>query len=234
MEMVFYCVDCKKFFYAEAEADQMSSVCSHCQSNTTINCRISKEQYAELPEDRKNYFKSNTRTKYSSKDVLEKYLNQLQIERETARRREQLLGTLFTLQGARGRSIQVCKNKCIIKTSVTVGSVITGNATDGEKVIFYKDCSGLQFKKSGALLGYLQFETPSMQMNNQNSNFFSENTFTFDANSNGPGNDLMTEVFYYILELMELAKFPDTYQQPTGFPPLLANYLGKQDNTKAQ
>ena len=45
---------------------------------------------------------------------------------------------------------------------------------------------------------------------------------------------MMTEVFYYILELMELAKFPDTYQQPTGFPPLLANYLGKQDNTKAQ
>ena len=105
---------------------------------------------------------------------------------------------------------------------------------DSRLLKHYFKFSGLQFKKSGALLGYLQFETPSMQMNNQNSNFFSENTFTFDANSNGPGNDLMTEVLYYILELMELAKFPDTYQQPTGFPPLLASYLGKQDNTKAQ
>ncbi len=94
--------------------------------------------------------------------------------------------------------------KCIIQTKVTLGSVITGNASDGEKTIFYPDCTAIQFKLSGALIGYLQLETPSMQMNNTKSNFFSENTFTFEgADQNG----LMSEVYYFVSELVGAAKY---------------------------
>ncbi len=43
----------------------------------------------------------------------------------------------------------VFDNKCIIDTALTVGSVLMGNATDGRKIIFYKDIVGIQFKQPG-------------------------------------------------------------------------------------
>lgn len=110
------------------------------------------------------------------------------------------------LYGVRGRTLEIYDNKCIIKTEVTAGSVITGNASDGEKTIFYRDCFGLQFKKSGLALGFLQFETPSAQMNNQSSNFFSENTFTFEE-VNGITNELMYQVYCYVSRRMEGYKY---------------------------
>lgn len=149
---------------------------------------------------------------------------------EKKERSEQLarkLQVLFTLKGNRGRTMMVCKNKCIIKTDVTVGSVVTGNATDGEKMIFFRNCSGLQFKESGLSIGYLQFETPSMQMNNQNSNFFSENTFTFEENGNGITSAMMREVFYYVMELIENCISGADTDVPE-YPPLLAEYLNSR------
>lgn len=110
--------------------------------------------------------------------------------------------------GARGRSIDIFDNKAVIKTDITIGSVITGNATDGEKTIFYIDCVGIQFKRSGTAfaIGYLQLETSSMQMNNQNSNFFSENTFTYEESPNS-SNALMQEVYQYIVRRVEGYKY---------------------------
>ena len=149
-----------------------------------------------------------------------------QMLREAAlreRRRKHYQGFLFRIKGARGRVLEVYNNKCIIQTKITLGSVITGNASDGEKTIFYPDCTAIQFKLSGALIGYLQLETPSMQMNNQNSNFFSENTFTFEE-KNGITNALMREVFYYTMELIEGCSSNTDFQVPE-YPPLLGNYL---------
>ena len=85
---------------------------------------------------------------------------------------------ICSLKGVRGRSLKLYDTKCVITTSVTAGSVITGNASDGEKTIFLIDVVGVQFKKSSLTIGYLQLETPSLQMNNQDCNYFSENTFT--------------------------------------------------------
>lgn len=114
------------------------------------------------------------------------------------------------LEGARGRSIRIYDNKCEIRTGVTVGSLVTGNATDGYKTIFYIDCTGVQFKPSGLAIGYLQLETSSMQVNNQNSNFFSENTFTFEAGAYKITNALMQEVYNYICTRIEGYKYNDT------------------------
>ena len=88
---------------------------------------------------------------------------------------------LRVLHGARGRSLYIYEDFLVIDVGVTVGSVVTGNATDGIKVIFYKDIIGIQFKLPGVLIGYLQFETPTMMMNNGKDNFFNENTYTFNA-----------------------------------------------------
>lgn len=117
---------------------------------------------------------------------------------------------ICNINGARGRSIEIYDNKCVIKTDVTLGSIITHNATDGEKTIFYIDITGVQFKESGITLGYLQLETPSMQMNNKDSNFFSENTFTFDND-----NEYIRRVYEFIIARIEGYKYGTIDDAPT-------------------
>ena len=104
--------------------------------------------------------------------------------------------TVYSITGARGRHIDVYENKCVITTKVTFGSLLTENATDGEKTIYFRDCTGIQFKKSGLTLGYLQLETGGGMMNNRSSNFFAENTFTFDTSK--VSNEKMEEVANFI------------------------------------
>lgn len=125
--------------------------------------------------------------------------------REKAKQRLQH-DLVYEIIGARGRSIRVYPYKCIINTSVTAGSLIANNATDGEKTIYYKDVVGIQFKKSGVTIGYLQFETSSGTMNNEKSNFFSENTFTFEADK----DEIMEEVYEYIIGIFDELKNPPT------------------------
>ena len=110
-------------------------------------------------------------------------------------------------EGVRGRSMRLYNNKIVISTKITVGSIMTGNMTDGEKTIFLSDIVGIQFKKSGAIIGYLQFETPSAQMNNISDNMFSENTFTYEEGKNGITNNLMTTLYNFICDRMEEIKY---------------------------
>ena len=110
-------------------------------------------------------------------------------------------------EGVRGRVMKLYDNKVIIITNATFGSLITGNVSDGEKTIFFSDVVGVQFKKSGTLIGYLQFETPSMQMNNKGDNMFSENTFTFVHGKNGITNGLMRTVYNYVTDRLEELKY---------------------------
>lgn len=139
---------------------------------------------------------------------------------------------ICTLHGVRGRILRLYDTKCVIETQKTAGSLITGNFTDGEKTIFLCDVVGVQFKKSGALVGYLQFETPSMQMNNQNNNMFSENTFTFEDGVNGVTNSLMISVYSYITDRIEELKYGTSiiHETPDLSPrkPKPQNYVYRQ------
>ena len=114
---------------------------------------------------------------------------------------------IYEFEGVRGRNLKLYDTKVVVTTNVTIGSLITGNVTDGEKTIFLSDIVGIQFKRSGALIGYLQFETPSMQMNNKGSNMFSENTFTFENNKNDITNELMEILYEYIVNRIEELKY---------------------------
>lgn len=73
----------------------------------------------------------------------------------------------FQIKGARGRFLLVYEDKCIISTKAGIGSFITGNVSDGDKDIYYSDVIGIQYKKPGIQLGYLQLETSSAMMNNK-------------------------------------------------------------------
>ena len=127
---------------------------------------------------------------------------------------------LFRLEGVRGRSMMVFDRKCIISTKPGMGSFITGNVTDGDKTIFFKDVVAVQFKRSGSLIGYLQLETSSAQMNNQGSNMFSENTFTFQHGVNGVTNEQMEAVYHQLCDIIETIKYGDVSGTPASAPQL--------------
>lgn len=111
---------------------------------------------------------------------------------------------VYSIDGVRGRHIEVYEDKCVISTKAGLGSFLTGNISDGEKTIYYMDCIGVQFKRSGFQIGYLQLETASGLMNNRNSNFFNENSFTFDTTK--VSNEKMEEVAAYVKKKVEEAK----------------------------
>ena len=89
---------------------------------------------------------------------------------------------------------------------MTLGSIIASNATDGEKTIYYNDCTGIQFKKSGLTLGYLQLETASSGGggNNLTSNFFHENSFTYNPSQIPDWK--MTEVVNFVKQRISETK----------------------------
>ena len=111
---------------------------------------------------------------------------------------------VYTIDGVRGRHIDIYTDKVVITTKVTIGSLLTHNATDGEKTIYYSDCIGVQFKQSKFAIGYLQLETASSNGNNKQSNFFAENSFTFDETV--ISNERMTEVADYVKSRVDAVK----------------------------
>jgi len=111
---------------------------------------------------------------------------------------------VYTIDGVRGRHIDIYTDKVVITTKVTIGSLLTHNATDGEKTIYYSDCIGVQFKQSKFAIGYLQLETASSNGNNKHSNFFAENSFTFDTTV--ISNERMIEVADYVKSRVDAVK----------------------------
>ena len=107
-------------------------------------------------------------------------------------------GMIYKVDGVRGRQLEVYKDRCVLRVTVTAGSLITGNYSDGEKTIYYADCVGVQFKESGIQIGYLQLETATGLMNNRGDNFFNENSFTFDESV--VTNAKMREIANYVRE----------------------------------
>lgn len=105
-------------------------------------------------------------------------------------------GIIYDLKGVRGRHMKVFEDKVLLRTKAGIASLMTGNATDGEKSIYYADVIGVQFKPSGLAIGYLQLETASSSGNNKSDNFFNENSFTFDQGT--VSNDYMEQVVAYI------------------------------------
>ena len=111
---------------------------------------------------------------------------------------------VYKIDGVRGRHIDIYTDKVVITTTVTLGSLLTHNATDGEKTIYYSDCIGVQFKQSQFAIGYLQLETASSNGNNISSNFFAENSFTFDTTV--ISNERTIEVANYVKSRVDAVK----------------------------
>jgi hypothetical protein len=142
--------------------------------------------YLKIPKEQaeiENLAKS-AKEKMAQQESVIRY-REAEVERVMAQIKEEQASSpaVFELYGCRGRSMKVYTDRVVITTSVSLGAILTNNATDGEKTVFYHDVVGIQYKEPGLTIGYLQLETASGQMNNRESNAFSENTYTFEKNT---------------------------------------------------
>lgn len=149
-------------------------------------------------------------------------MNVLKKEAYSSDIEEDEIKPVYDIKGARGRNIKVYEDKVVITTKVTIGSVLTRNATDGEKTIYYSDVLGIQFKKANINIGYLQFETASSSMNNRSDNFWNENSFTFEEDLN-PEMDIVAQ---YVKKKIEEAK------QQKNAPVVVASAVSPADELK--
>ena len=233
MNYIYYCSNCNKVFKLKERG--LASKCKYCPENDLIDLNRTDEEWITLDnKDKKSIIEgcvnrsdeikeevlpaivTETSPKDSSNEVTiinpapksdNSFFNMLnQPYNEVVRAKNR---PICRLEGVRGRKMILYRNKCEISTDVTVGSVLTQNATDGKKTIFFIDCIGVQLKKSGLLIGYLQFETASGQMNNLKDNMFAENTFTFEDGKNGITNELIEEIYHYVCDRVEGYKYND-------------------------
>ena len=110
---------------------------------------------------------------------------------------------IYELKGIHGKRLEVYEDKVVIKTKVSVGSVLMGTALNGEKTIYFSDCVGIQFKKAGIMIGYLEFETASNgATGGGGANFYNENSFNWDITNKIP-NKKMIEVAEYCKKQIE-------------------------------
>ena len=168
-------------------------------------------------------FKQKNEAHKALETLLDNYGNAEQKAANEARREKQNVGIVYDLKGVRGRTMKVYEDRALIKTTASVGTLLVGNASDGEKTIYYVDCIGVQFKESGLQIGYIQLETASALMNNKQNNFFNENSFTFDLSVTT--NEKMREVADYIRERVSASK--NRTAQPAAAPVSAADEIKK-------
>ena len=69
MEMVFYCVDCGKFFYGASDKEH---TCRHCGSSKTAITQMSEMQYSWMSNENKTSFKQRIRAAYTPEAMQDK------------------------------------------------------------------------------------------------------------------------------------------------------------------
>ncbi len=201
------CFYCGENFYASSAEN---AVCPKCRYNQTTKEYVPRPDY--YYEEREKREKAQEQRAKEQ----EKITKERRDANEAARR---IAGSLYHLTGVRGRVLDVYEDKVVITVKPNMGSLLTGNVSDGEKTIYYTDVIGVQYKKSGYLIGYLQLETASSTMNNRVSNFFSENSFTFDPSSVSD-NEITTVVDFIKARVEEVKVGKKTAPSPEIVSPI--------------
>lgn len=113
------------------------------------------------------------------------------------------MNLIYDLDGY-GLKMQVFEDHCVIEAKKSVASFMMGKAFNGEKEIYFKDVTTVQYRKAGILSGngFIQFEYAGGYASSNS--YASENTFIFAKGV----NDLqkIEEAYNYIRERVSYFK----------------------------
>ena len=187
-----FCKNCKKM-----EKLSFLDTCKKCKGEIVVGTKISDSEWNNKTQAEKDSFLYGIDGLFNYGEAPHKQVNENIGPFEGQE-------IVYSIEGVRGRHIDIYQDKAVLSTKVTLGSIITQNASDGEKTIYYSDCIGIQFKPSKVKIGYLQLETASSSGNNRSSNFFNENSFTFDTTV--ISNEKMEEVVNFVKKRIDEIK----------------------------
>ena len=90
MEHVYYCMDCKKFFFLESNKikPEARTQCKYCNGIYAIYCCKSKEEYNLLSDDEKISFKDKIKEQYKTMGNVYDALTQLEEEHKRTKEKE--------------------------------------------------------------------------------------------------------------------------------------------------
>ena len=95
-------------------------------------------------------------------------------------------GVIYCIVNNTGKVLDVYENKVVFTSTQSTSTLVTGlvfgsSVTQGEKTIYYKDATGVQYKPSTVLDGYIQVETASGNMTSSSSRYSGENSIQFSG-----------------------------------------------------
>ena len=95
-------------------------------------------------------------------------------------------GVKYCIVNNTGKVLDVYENKVVFTSTQSTSTLLTGlvfgnSVTQGEKTIYYKDATGVQYKPSTVLDGYIQVETASGNMTSSSSQYSGENSIQFSG-----------------------------------------------------
>ena len=95
-------------------------------------------------------------------------------------------GVKYCIVNNTGKVLDVYENKVVFTSTQSTSTLVTGlvfgsSVTQGEKTIYYKDATGVQYKPSTVLDGYIQVETASGNMTSSSSQYSGENSIQFSG-----------------------------------------------------
>lgn len=110
--------------------------------------------------------------------------------------RKKLLGYEWSGYGGKNKWMDVYPDRVVITSAPGNLSFFDSKGLSGTKIIYFQDVIGLQYKMSGLMVGFVQLETATGMDASGDSNYSSENSFTWqDATLS---NKEMREVIQYI------------------------------------
>ncbi|MBE6715661.1 MAG: SHOCT domain-containing protein [Ruminococcaceae bacterium] len=101
---------------------------------------------------------------------------------------------IYTIAGTKDKHIVIFNDRVVITSNPSFLKTLVYDVIDSEKVIYFSDCIGLQYRING-IIGYFQFETAATQGYSFSRTYIDENTFSFI-----PGN-------YSIEKIKEIVDF---------------------------
>ena len=138
MELVFYCVDCEKFFYGMADEEH---ACPHCGSDMTVSTQTPKRWYSVQSNEDKAEFKQRIRTEYTRERVEERraMLRAMLLEQKRHEERKRVRAQMSALEK------QHYLNTFIMTTGCSFEGYVVTEYID---VMFDEILVGLGFGKS--------------------------------------------------------------------------------------
>ena len=127
-------------------------------------------------------------------------------------------GVKYCIVNNLGKILDVYENKVVFTSTQSTSTLVTGlvfggSVTQGEKTIYYKDATGVQYKPSTVLDGYIQVETASGNMTSSSSQYSGENSIQFSGKQNNVDAEIVVAYIKNRIEEIKNAPAGGVVQQ---------------------